>query len=166
MTEVQQKHQKAKNYEGEVVKLIRSTHKRWAIAEPPDQYAQIDGISYNALSHQLEAIYEIKCRNASFKDLVTKYEGELIIDTQKIESLQSVSSILRIPSYIFTYMLHDGFILKTKITNDKGAYVCNKKDAIQQSSAGIGKGVTDKMMSKIRLDGTEILSTTQPVGSI
>jgi hypothetical protein len=97
---------------------------------------------------------------------MTKYDGELIIDTQKLEGLQSVSSVLCIPSYVFTYMLHDGFVLKTKITNDKGEYVCNKKDAVQQSSAGIGKGVKDKMMSKVKLDGTEILSTTQPVGSI
>tara|TARA_R100001463_G_scaffold38_3_gene148 strand:+ start:1766 stop:2266 length:501 start_codon:yes stop_codon:yes gene_type:complete len=166
MADVQQKHQKAKYYEEDVVQLIRSTHKRWAIAEPADKYAKVDGLSYNVLNHQLEAVYEIKCRNAGFKDLMTKYDGELIIDTQKLEGLQSVSSVLCIPSYVFTYMLHDGFVLKTKITNDKGEYVCNKKDAVQQSSAGIGKGVKDKMMSKVKLDGTEILSTTQPVGSI
>lgn len=158
--------QKAKEYEGEVVKLIKSTHRSWAITEPPDKYAKIDGISYNRLNQQTEAVYEIKCRNASFSDLLTKFNGELIVDTSKLESLQAVSSVLLVPSYIFTYMLSDGFILKTKITDDSGNYVCNKKDAVQNSSAGMNKGNVDKMMSKIKLDGTTILSTTQPVGSI
>ncbi len=158
--------EKAKAYEADVVQLVKRKHPQWAVAEPPSDYATIDGIAYHNTNQQLIAIYEIKCRNQSFSDLISKYNSEMLVDASKLESMQVISRMLRIPSYLFSYLLKDGFVLKTKITNDNGLFVCNKIDEQQIAPAGLDKENISKKMSKVKIDGTEILSTSEATGAI
>lgn len=158
--------EKAKAYEADVVQLVKRKHPHWAIAEPTNNYATVDGIAYHNTNQQLIAVYEIKCRNQSFSDLISKYNSEMLVDASKLESMQVISRMLRIPSYLFSYLLKDGFVLKTKITNDNGLFVCNKVDEQQIAPAGLDKENISKKMSKVKIDGTEILSTSEATGAI
>ena len=90
----------------------------------------------------------------------------MLVDASKLESMRIISRMLRIPSYLFSYLLRDGVVLKTKITNDNGQFICDKVDAQQIAPAGLDKENISKKMSKVKIDGTEILSTSQAIGSI
>jgi hypothetical protein len=156
---------KAKEYEGHVIQLVRAKD-RCAWSSPPNQYANIDGITYDSVTHEMISAYEIKCRNLSLPQLLLDYGGELIVDASKVEVLQSISRSLRIPSYLLCYCLKDGVVLKSKITNDSGLFVCDKKDTTREISAGMDKPTTTKKVSHIKLDGTIILSTKEPQGTV
>jgi hypothetical protein len=157
--------EKAKEYEGEVVKIIAATHPTWRVYEPASDYSRVDGIAIDNRTQQLIAVWETKCRNKSLYE-IQKYGNELVIDNHKLESLKKSSWLFCVETYLFTYLLRDGLILKTKITNDKGEYVCIKRDADEEGSAGLNRGTIQKTHSYVKIDGSTILSTGQPIGSI
>ena len=156
---------KAKEYEGEVVKIIAAAHPTWQVFEPSSNYARVDGLVIDNRTQQLEAIWETKCRNISLSK-IQQFGNELVIDYHKLESLQAASRLLCVDGYLFTYLLEDGVILKTKITNDKGEYVCIKRDQEEEGSAGLNRGTIQKKVGYVKIDGSTILSTGQPTGSI
>ncbi len=156
---------KAKEYEGEVVKIIAATHPTWQVFEPSSNYSRVDGIVIDNRTQQLEAVWETKCRNLSLAKVV-QYGNELMIDYHKLEALEVMSGLLRVEGYLFTYLLQDGVVLKTKITNDKGEFVCIKRDADEEGSAGLNRGTIQKKVGYVKIDGSTILSTGQPTGSI
>ena len=106
---------KAKEYEGEVVKIIAATHPTWQVFEPSSNYSRVDGIVIDNRTQQLEAVWETKCRNLSLAKVV-QYGNELMIDYHKLEALEVMSGLLRVEWYLFTYLLQDGVVLKTKIS--------------------------------------------------
>ena len=157
--------EKAKEYEGEVVKIIAASHPTWRVYEPASDYSRVDGIAIDNRTQQLIAVWETKCRNKSLYE-IQKYGNELVIDNHKLESLKKSSWLFCVETYLFTYLLRDGLILKTKITNDKGEYVCIKRDADEEGSAGLNRGTIQKKVGYVKIDGSTILSTGQPTGSI
>jgi len=48
--------EKAKEYEGEVVKVIAATHPTWKVFEPSSNYSRVDGIVIDNRTQQLEAV--------------------------------------------------------------------------------------------------------------
>ena len=157
--------QTAKERELHVIQLVKAKG-RCGWASSPSRYANIDGITYIASSGVITAAYEIKCRNLSFPQLIIDYNSELIMDTAKVEALAKVSSVLKVPSYLLYYFLTDGVVIRTPITNDEGVAVCHKKDTTREISAGMDKANTVRKVSHIKLDGSLILSTEEPKGSI
>ncbi len=151
----------------EVVRVIMRDTPNHGWVNTTDSYARVDGLIYtnarglSSLSPELVAIIEIKCRNISLGDLWAKFKGELMVDASKIEALRSISAMLCAPSYLVSYLMASGVVLKTKIANDKGEIICKKRNELTVTSAGMNGGQKEKEVSYIKLDGTEIISTEE-----
>ena len=114
----------------------------------------------------ITAAYEIKCRNLSFPQIIVDYQCELMIDHSKIEALSKVSAVLKVPSFVTTYFLVDGVVVSTPITDDRGIVICITRKQDRKVSAGMDKGSTMREVAHIKLDGSRIISTSEPKSSI
>ena len=152
----------AKAHELHIVKLIKQKNRcEWCSSA--SQYANIDGLT--TLSGVVTAAYEIKCRNLSLPQVVVDYQCELMVDTSKIEALSKISTVLKVASFLVTYFLMDGVVISTPITDARGIVICTPRNQDRKVSAGMDKGNTVKEVAHIKLDGSEIISTSEPKGS-
>ena len=154
----------AKGHEQHVIKLLKQKGQcHWCSSA--SQYANIDGFTVSP-SGVIKAAFEIKSRNLSFPQIVVDYHHELMIDTAKVDALSKVSSILKVPSYLATYFLADGVVITTLITDESGFLVCKTRNQERNISAGMDKGNTMREVSHIKLDGSTIVSTSEPKSSV
>jgi len=153
----------AKAHELHVIKILKQRGQcEWCSSA--SQYANIDGLT--ALRGVITAAYEIKCRNLSFPQVIVDYQCELMVDASKIEALSKVSTVLKVPSFITTYFLLDGVVINTPITDDRGIVICTTRNQERNISAGMDKGNTTREVSHIKLDGSRIISTSEPKSSV
>jgi hypothetical protein len=74
--------------------------------------------------------------------------------------------VLKVPSFITTYFLLDGVVINTPITDDRGIVICTTRNQERNISAGMDKGNTTREVSHIKLDGSRIISTSEPKSSV
>lgn len=152
--------------EEHVFSVISKTSPLLAYHRFHNPYSRLDGMIINRNEGTIVGVYEIKCRNIKFADVVGNYSCELLIDTHKVESLQTISHSLRVASYLFTYLMGDGVILRIQITNDKGDYVCEKREEVTVATKNLGGVPVEKPVTQIRLDGGTIIATREPLGEM
>ena len=105
------------------------------------------------------AVFDVKARNASLIELVTRYGYSLMVDATKIESLKAASRVWRVPGYLYFYLMKDGVIYEQQITDDNGDPVCQIKAKETYGPKKLGGENTLKKVAEIRLDGGTILKT-------
>jgi len=155
----------AKGHEQHVINLLKQKGQcNWCSSA--SQYANIDGFTVTASSGVIKAAFEIKSRNLSFPQVVVDYHYELMVDTAKVDALSKVSSVLKVPSYLATYFLADGVVIITPITDERGIVICKTRNQERNISAGMDKGNTIREVSHIKLDGSTIISTSEPKSSV
>lgn len=167
LTEEQKKRREAADAaEAYVVEAINALCRDTNTLSIGNMYSRIDGLLMERRTNRVIGVYEIKCRNISFADVVRKFNCELIVDKHKLESLKAASSVLRCPSYLFTYLMGDGVIYRSPITDEYGDWVCLKREQVTTAPLLLGGDAALKEMSQIKLDGGTVLGTHKQVGTI
>jgi len=167
LTEEQKKRREAADAaESYVVDSINTHWREVNTLSIGNMYSRVDGLLLERRSNRVMGVYEIKCRNISFSDVVGKYDCELVIDKHKLESLQSVAIALRCPSYLFTYMMGDGVIYRSPITDEYGNWMCVKRQETTVAPLTLGGSAGAKEVFQLMLDGGTVLGTHKQTGKI
>lgn len=167
LTEEQKKRREAADAaEKYVVDTINKKCREVHTVSIGSHWSKVDGLLMERHTHEIIGVYEIKCRNISFADVVKKYDCELIIDRHKLDALQAVSAAMRVPSYVYTYLMGDGVIYRSPITNEYGDWVCNKRDEQVTAPLNLGGMPGPKEVTQVMLDGGTVLSTHEQLGKL
>lgn len=96
-----------------------------AVYDPKENFEHYDAF----LQYDIERRYviEVKCRTGEYTLKYFEKEETILVDTQKLEGLATMSLIHDIPSMIY-FETADGHIIEFKVTNNKGVYIVNMTD--------------------------------------
>ncbi len=156
-----ERRQAAAEAEEHVCELIAEARKEWILVRPYNRYAALDGLAYSRDTKKIAAVFEVKCRNMSQAEIANKYEYELMVESHKLQDLQSASKMWGVPSYMYYYLAKDGVVYEVPITNDRGEKICQSAPPTTTAAPKtIDGGIAIKTVSKIKLDGCTYLSTS------
>ena len=90
----------AKEAESYVCEQLSIIKRSWNIVRPYHRYASLDGVAYCDRTNEMICVFDIKARNTSLVELVTRYGYSMMVESSKIESIKAASSVLRVPGYL------------------------------------------------------------------
>ena len=101
--------------------------------------SKIDGVILK--DNQLSGIFESKCRNMSYMELMD-YDSWLIT-LDKIMDGKKISEMLRVPFFGFLYLIPDKMTFYWKITDDFGEFIFgfNIKRTLTQKTINGGRAI-------------------------
>ena len=71
-----------------------------------------------------QALIEIKARNMNKDTFVNRFKSEYMISEDKINRCRKISIEYKIPFFVFVNMIEDDFVLRIKVFNKDGDFVC------------------------------------------
>ena len=166
MTTGEQRYEKAKKAESYVEGLIETFHKDWIIVKSPNRYAKIDCVAYNRREKTIESLIEIKCRNQSMASMTTELGMRTDIDAAKLEALESISDIMKVPSVLYIYLMKDGVVLEVPITDEYGSRMCEVGYKNADAPLSLNGGFTRKKLAEISIEGSRIIKVKGEVTSV
>lgn len=101
-------------------------------------------------------VAEIKSRDTDYNTLMTSFAGEWLVTHQKLLDLQSVSRLLKVPSYGLVYLTKSDCVIVVAITNSEGEFVCRHREERSQTQATCNGGVANRMNSKVDVRGSKV----------
>ena len=162
----EQRYEKAKKAESYVEGLIETFHKDWIIVKSPNRYAKIDCVAYNRREKTIESLIEIKCRNQSMASMTTDLGLVTHIDAAKLEALESISDIMKVPSTLYVYLMQDGVVLEVPITDAFGTRECQVTFRDADAPISLAGGTTCKKLAEISIEGSRFIKVKGEVTSV
>lgn len=156
----------AKEAESYVCEQLSIIKRSWNIVRPYHRYASLDGVAYCDRTNEMICVFDIKARNTSLVELVTRYGYSMMVDASKIESMKAASRVWRVPGYLYFYLMKDGVIYEQQITDENGDPACRIQAKESYGPKHLGGEGAVKNVAEIRLDGGTILKTDAEKGSI
>lgn len=166
MNTAEERYGKAKKAESYVEGLIETFHKDWIIVKSPNRYAKIDCVAYNRREKTIESLIEIKCRNQSMASMTTDLGMRTDIDAAKLEALESISDIMKVPSTLYVYLMKDGVVLEVPITDEYGSRECCVSFKEADAPSSLAGGYTRKKLAEISIEGSRIVKVKGEVTSV
>ena len=166
MTATQERFEKAKEAEKYVEGLIEVHHKDWIIVKSANRYAKIDCIAYDRREKTIKALIEIKCRNQSMTTVSTEFGMHTDIDAAKLQALESISDTMKIPSFLYVYLMKDGVVLEVPITDTYGSRICQVDIKNTAAPSSLNGTLINKDLASISIEGCTIIKIKGEITSV
>ena len=96
-----------------------------AVYDMEENYAYYDAFLFYDTERRY--VIEVKCRDGEYTLAYFDKKETVLVDTQKLEGLATLSLIHNIPAMIY-FETSDGHMIEFKLTNNKGEFQVNMTD--------------------------------------
>lgn len=156
----------AQQAEDRVIETLRKLYPQHIIGRTT-RYGEVDAIIVNIHTGQLEELIEVKCRNLSMRKIICDHDGSVMINASKLNSMQTLSEKLKLPSVLYVSTLEDGVLLRMPVTDTEGRWCFDKREVLEQSvPATIGGEKVTRRMVLMGIDGCTVLQTRGWTGTV
>lgn len=123
-----------------VAMSIVAKHKpNWGFVHTPTVgVSPIDTVGHK--NDEMKAAFEVKSRNMTYAELMTKFRGEWLITDSKVQEAIDVASGLDIPLWGVLYLKPDNTVLTVQISDKDGNIVCDSRSDETQTQATCNGG--------------------------
>jgi hypothetical protein len=123
--------------------------------------AAADGIILH--NDVIAGVVEIKSRpDMTHERLMGERNGEWLLTKQKLDDLQSLSRLLRVPGFGFLYLPASELVLAIRLTSADGTVCCHFREEKTRTQATCNGGVAWRANAFIDMRGSRIYRKAQP----
>lgn len=107
-------------------------------------------------SGTVTGIAEVKSRDMDYAKLFGGFKAEWLVSFQKLLDVQSLSKLLRIPSYGLLYLVPSAMVLVVRFTDSSGDIVCQYRVEETKTKASCNGGQAIRENAFIKMDKAKI----------